>query len=93
MQVCALSEFGPVAAPDPLGGGGGLAILLFDLLGHRFEGSLDVDGVLGAGLEERNIVVFSKFCALLEADHPLVVEIAFISHQKFVDVLLGKSGG
>lgn len=62
---------------------------LLDLLGHGLERVLDIGGLLGRSLDERNSHAVSKLLGDGSIHHLLIGHIALVSDEQLVDTLSG----
>ena len=60
---------------------------VLDLAGHQSECLFDVLAVLGRGLKEAYVEVFSEFLSLFEGDGALVLQVALVADQDSRDVV------
>jgi len=62
---------------------------VLDFTRHQSEGLLYIFAILGRGLEEANIKVFSEFLTLFEGDSALFFQVALVADEDARDVVRG----
>lgn len=55
---------------------------------HAHEEILNVEAVLGTGLEERNVLLVGESLTFVVLDHALIFEICLVSNDNLVDLLV-----